>query len=118
MRASAVTEGPHDGRTARSSLRGPDASRVPSSCHVAALESDRHSEAPVMAGREGLVRTALETPDEIRQSRIDQQVLLFYKAEATTRWTCAVAKRVREGAFLITAYPTDAIKEGVRIWPK
>ena len=73
---------------------------------------------PVMAGREGLVRTALEAPDEIRQSRIDQQVLLFYKAEATTRWTCAVAKRVPEGAFLITAYPTDAIKEGVRIWPK
>ena len=73
---------------------------------------------PIMAGREGLVRTALEAPDEVRQSRIDQQVLLFYKAEATKRWTCAVAKRVAEGAFLITAYPTDAIKEGVRIWPK
>lgn len=73
---------------------------------------------PVMAGREGLVRTALEVPDEIRQSRIDSQVLLFYKAEATRRWTCAVAKRAAEGAFLITAYPTDAIKEGVRIWPK
>ena len=52
---------------------------------------------PVMAGREDLVRTALEAPDEIRQSRIDQQVLLFYKAEATKRWTCAVAKRAREG---------------------
>lgn len=73
---------------------------------------------PVMAGREGLVRAALEVPDEVRQSRIDPQVLLFYKAEATKRWTCAVAKRVGEGAFLITAYPTDAIKEGVRIWPK
>lgn len=73
---------------------------------------------PVMAGREGLVRTALEAPDEIRQSRMDRQVLLFYKAEATKRWTCAVAKRVGEGAFLITAYPTDAIKEGVRIWRK
>ena len=73
---------------------------------------------PVMAGREALARTALETPDEIRQSRIDKQVLLFYKAETTKRWTCAVAKRVAEGAFLITAYPTDAIKEGVRIWPK
>lgn len=73
---------------------------------------------PVMAGRESLVRAALEAPDEVRQSRIDQQVLLFYKAEATKRWTCAVAKRAVEGAFLITAYPTDAIKEGVRIWPK
>ena len=73
---------------------------------------------PVMAGREGLVRAALEAPDEVRQSRIDAQVLLFYKAERTKRWTCAVVKRTAESAFLITAYPTDAIKEGVRIWPK
>lgn len=73
---------------------------------------------PVMAGRENLVRAALEAPDEVRQSRIDPQVLLFYKAEATKRWTCAVAKRLADSGFLITAYPTDAIKEGVRVWPK
>jgi hypothetical protein len=73
---------------------------------------------PIMAGRESLVLAALEAPDEVRQSRIDSQVLLFYKAEATRRWTCAVAKRAAEGAFLITAYPTDAIKEGIRVWPK
>jgi hypothetical protein len=73
---------------------------------------------PVMAGREGLVRTALEAPDEVRQSRIDPQVPLFYKAEATKRWTCAVAKRLADSGFLITVYPTDAIKEGVRVWPK
>lgn len=73
---------------------------------------------PVMAGREGLVRTALEAPDEVRQSRIDPQVLLFYKAEATKRWTCAVTKRLADSGFLITVYPTDAIKEGVRVWPK
>ena len=54
----------------------------------------------------------------IRQSRVEPQVLLFYKAEATKRWTCAVAKRLADSGFLITAYPTDAIKEGVRIWPK
>jgi len=71
-----------------------------------------------MAGREALVRMALEAPDEVRQSRIDPQVLLFYKAEATKRWTCAVARRLAESGFLITVYPTDAIKEGVRIWPK
>lgn len=71
-----------------------------------------------MAGHESFVRAALEVPDEVRQSRIDSQVLLFYKAEATKRWTCAVLKQDAEGAFLITAYPTDAIKEGSRIWPK
>jgi hypothetical protein len=73
---------------------------------------------PVMAGRESVVTGTLENPDEIRQSRTDAQVLLFYKAEATTRWTCAVVKRAENDAFLVTAYPTDAIKEGVRVWPK
>jgi hypothetical protein len=33
-------------------------------------------------------------------------------------WTCAVAKREDDDGFLITAYPTDAIKEGIRVWPK
>ena len=73
---------------------------------------------PVMAGREALAKGALEAPDEVRQSRSDPQVLLFYKGEASNRWTCAVAKRAEDSAFLITTYPTDAIKEGVRIWPK
>jgi hypothetical protein len=45
------------------------------------------------------------------------EVLLFYKAEAPKRWTCAVVKRTNDEACLVTAYPTDAIKEGVRIWP-
>ena len=73
---------------------------------------------PVMAGRDSAIKLALERPEEIRQSRIDPEVLLFYKAEAARRWVCAVAKRTNMGAFLITAYPTDAIKEGTRIWPK
>jgi hypothetical protein len=73
---------------------------------------------PIMAGREGSVKLALEAPDEARQSRIDPEVLLFYKAEAPKRWTCAVIKRTDKEGFLVTAYPTDAIKEGVRIWPK
>ena len=73
---------------------------------------------PVMAGRESSVRAALENPDEIRQSRTDPKVLLFYKAEAARRWVCAVTKEAGDDGFLVTAYPTDAIKEGMRIWPK
>lgn len=72
---------------------------------------------PVMAGRESSVRLALESPDEVRQSRTDPEVLLFYKAEEARRWVCAVAKQARDQAFLVTAYPTDAIKEGIRVWP-
>ena len=71
---------------------------------------------PIMSGREDAVKTVLEVPDEVRESRADRQVLLFYKSQAAKRRTCAV-KRVGNEGFLITTYPTDAIKEGVRVWP-
>ena len=70
-----------------------------------------------MAGKEQAVRTALETPDEVRQSRADPAVYLFYSVQHAKRSVCAVAKRRDGDGFLITAYPTDAIKEGERVWP-
>lgn len=73
---------------------------------------------PVMAGHENDVRDTLENPSEIRQSRSDLAVYLFYKPKRIGRWVCAVAKRLDGEGFLITAYPTDAIKEGERVWPK
>jgi hypothetical protein len=72
---------------------------------------------PVMTGHESSVRLALESPDEVRQSCTDPNVLLFYRAEGTRRWVCAVTKHGPDEAFLVTAYPTDAIKEGIRVWP-
>jgi hypothetical protein len=71
-----------------------------------------------MHSRETEVKQALETPDQIRQSRLDPSVYLFYKLERAGRWICAVAKRLDGDGFLITTYPTDAIKDGTRIWPK
>ena len=73
---------------------------------------------PVMAGREAVVRAPLENPEQIRQSRSDSEVLLFYRAERSSRWACAVATRAADQGFLITASPTDAIKEGTQVWPK
>ncbi len=73
---------------------------------------------PVMAGRELDVRDALEIPDEVRRSRTDASVYLFYKLERRNRWVCAVAKRLDDEGFLITTYSTEAVKEGVRVWPK
>jgi len=73
---------------------------------------------PVMAGREADVQEALENPDEVRLSRSDPAVYLFYKAERIGRWICVVIKRLDGDGFLITTYPTDAIKEGVQVWPK
>lgn len=73
---------------------------------------------PVMAGREDVVRATLENPEQVRQSGSDAQGLLFYRAERPRRWVCAVAKRAADRGFLITAYPTDSIKEGTQVWPK
>ncbi len=73
---------------------------------------------PAMAGKEEDVKEALANPDEIRQSRSDEAVYLFYKPERIGRWVCAVTKRLDGDGFLITAYPTDAIKEGEVIWHK
>ena len=73
---------------------------------------------PAMADHETEVREALIDPDEIRRSRSDANVYLFYKAVRAARWVCAVAKQLNGDGFLITAYPTDAIKEGEPIWHK
>jgi len=72
---------------------------------------------PVMVGKEQEIDTVLRDPDEIRRSRSDPDVLLFYKRAREKRWHCAVVKQNGDKAFLITAYPTDAIKEGLRTWP-
>jgi len=73
---------------------------------------------PAMAGHEKHVQEVLQNPDEIRMSKRDPNVYLFYKIERTGRWVCAVTRRLNGEGFLITAYPTDAIKEGEQIWRK
>lgn len=73
---------------------------------------------PVMAGCEAEVQRVLEAPEEIRRSKSDPDVYLFYRSRRNRRWVCAVSKQEGRVGFLITAYPTDAIKEGEKIWPK
>ncbi len=72
---------------------------------------------PAMAGRELEVCRTLENPEEIRRSRSDGEVYLFYRTRHPGRWVCAVARQEDGSGFLITTYRTDAIKEGERIWP-
>jgi hypothetical protein len=73
---------------------------------------------PVVAGRENDVQAVLRNPDEIRISKSDPNVYLFYRSESVKRWLCAVTKRLNGEGFLITTYLTDAIKEGEYLWPK
>ena len=74
---------------------------------------------PDLANRLAEVQAALREPEEVRQSRRDPAVLLFYRSDGHHgRWVVAVAKREDGDGFLVTAYRTDAIKEGERLWPK
>ena len=73
---------------------------------------------PVMRGKEESVKLTLSDPDEIRLSKSDSNVYLFYRIISEKRYLCAVSKRQRDQGFLITAYPTDIIKEGACIWKK
>ena len=71
---------------------------------------------PDLAELEAEIRQALVSPDEIRRSSRDPNVLLFYLVLKERRWAVAVARRSNGDGFLITAYQTDAIKEGETLW--
>jgi len=71
---------------------------------------------PIMKGKEDLVREVLVAPDEIRGSTVDENVHLYYKR--IERLYCVVTKGINDEGFIITAYPTDKIKEGRTIWTR
>ncbi len=73
---------------------------------------------PDIVDLEAEIRQALADPDEIRRSSRDPNILLFYLILKKKRWVVAVARRLNGDGFLITAYQTDAIKEGESIWHK
>ena len=71
---------------------------------------------PVMKSKADIVKSVLQMPDEIRQSKVDKDVFLYYKQ--FDRLYCVVVKHAGMEGFLITAYPTDKVKEGDVKWTK
>lgn len=69
-----------------------------------------------MKSKEDIVKNTLQLPDEIRQSRTDKEVFLYYKQY--DRLYCVVVRHKGKEGFLITSYPTDKVKEGEVIWAK
>ena len=71
---------------------------------------------------EGSIERVLSTPTEVRVSRSDKTVELFYQFYVQTRvgekWLCVVVKYQPDDAFVVTAYLTDQLKPGDTIWPK
>ena len=70
----------------------------------------------VMANKEAIVQEVLSEPDTVRKSKIDENVFLYYKLK--DKLYCVIVKHEDEAGFLITAYPTDKVKEGEIIWTR
>ena len=70
---------------------------------------------PRMRGREKEVREVLQQATEVRRSKTDSSVCLYYKGKEDY-FICAVVKHLNNEGFLITAYHTEVIKEGEVVW--
>ena len=78
-----------------------------------ALIEEKH---PEIAGQQVEVQTCLHSPEQIRQSKQESTVYLFYRSRPPYH-LCVVVKRLNNTGFVITCYVTDKIKEGEKIWP-
>ena len=71
---------------------------------------------------EAEIERVLQSPAEVRISRSDTTIKLFYEFYARTRvgakWLCVVVKYPSDDAFVVTAYLTDQLKVGETIWLK
>ncbi len=76
-----------------------------------------HIKHPSVKGKEKQVQTALKSPDEIRISKKDNDVHLYYR-KYRNLYLCVVVKIQDKQGFIITAYYTEKIKEGGLTWKK
>lgn len=72
---------------------------------------------PSIKGNEDKVISALQNPDEIRQSKKFKDIFLYYK-QFVESYVCVVVKLLNEEGFIVTAYHTIKIKEGGLVWKK
>lgn len=64
------------------------------------------------------VKSTLKNPDQIRKSKQDLSVYLYYKGIGKL-YVCIVADHTsKTEGYIITAYLTDRIKEGEQIYVK
>lgn len=65
----------------------------------------------LMKDKEDLAKATLENPVEIRRSRKDLNVFLYYGSTGK-KYNCVVVKHLNGDGFIITTYVTDRIKTG------
>jgi hypothetical protein len=62
------------------------------------------------------VKSCLASPQQVRSSKHDTAVYLFYRRSGPYH-LCVVVKWLNGDGFVVTCYVTDAVKEGAQIWP-
>ncbi len=75
---------------------------------------------PELANMEFAISETLQNPEQVRVSRTDKSVILYYRYYTQTvvkdKWLCVVVKNLINDAFILTAYLTDRIKKGEILW--
>ena len=75
-----------------------------------------------MANLEGALGETLRQPQFVVESLTDPAAALSYRYYLGTKvgdkWLCVVVKYAANDAFVVTAYLTDKLKKGKRLWPK
>jgi hypothetical protein len=79
-------------------------------------------EHPEMVGREGAIEETLRSPERVVESLFDPKAWLYYRFYQATKvgpkHLCVVVKISQDDAFVVTAYLTDSVKRGWRLWPE
>jgi len=77
---------------------------------------------PEMRNQLPRIADTLKEPEKVLRSRTDPQVELFYKwyptSPVTSKFLCGVVKAIPHAPFMLTAYYTDTVKQGVLLWEK
>jgi hypothetical protein len=79
-------------------------------------------EHPEMRGSEAAIGVTLAFPERVIESLFDPDIRLYYRFYRRTvvgaKHLCVVVRISAEDAFVVTAYLTDSIKRGRRLWPE
>lgn len=77
-------------------------------------------EHPEMRGLEGAIEETVREPIAVVKSVADSEARLYYRLYTGTiagdKFLCVVVRTGGNDAFVLTAYLTDRIKRGLRIW--
>ncbi|MEW6295097.1 MAG: DUF4258 domain-containing protein [Candidatus Diapherotrites archaeon] len=72
---------------------------------------------PIIKDYEEEVKETLRNADEIRQSKTDSSVHLYYK-KFGKYFLCVLIKNLNDEGFIVTAYLSNNVKKGEIIWKK